>query len=127
MRVIIFPYLPGSDSSIFKGVSVFVDVIFIRFIECDCYCGGGFGYYLYEPVMIGDFIKIGDVGGEVIEKTALVTRIRAPKFEDITIPTQRFYPILLQQIFRLILNVKLTVYYSHTIVTIGFGTMEGHS
>lgn len=39
-----------------------------------------------RPFKIGDFIKIGDVSGEVIEKTALVTRIRTPKFEDITIP-----------------------------------------
>jgi small-conductance mechanosensitive channel len=39
-----------------------------------------------RPFKIGDFIKIGEVSGSVIEKTALVTRIRTPKMEDITIP-----------------------------------------
>jgi hypothetical protein len=28
MFVVIFPYLPGSDSSIFKGVSVFIGIVF---------------------------------------------------------------------------------------------------
>jgi small-conductance mechanosensitive channel len=39
-----------------------------------------------RPFKIGDFIKIGDVTGTVIEKSPLVTRVRTPKQEDITIP-----------------------------------------
>ena len=87
MVVIIFPYLPGSDSSIFKGVSVFVGILFsLGSSNAIANMVAGLVITYMRPFKIGDFIKIGDVSGEVIEKTALVTRIRTPKFEDITIP-----------------------------------------
>lgn len=87
MLVIIFPYLPGSDSSIFKGVSVFVGVLFsLGSSNAIANMVAGLVITYMRPFKIGDYIKIGDVSGEVIEKTALVTRIRTPKFEDITIP-----------------------------------------
>ncbi|MGO4772008.1 mechanosensitive ion channel family protein [Flavobacterium sp. W22_SRS_FK3] len=87
MLVIIFPYLPGSDSSIFKGVSVFVGVLFsLGSSNAIANMVAGLVITYMRPFKIGDFIKIGDVSGEVIEKTALVTRIRTTKFEDITIP-----------------------------------------
>ncbi|CAM3495938.1 mechanosensitive ion channel family protein [Flavobacterium chungbukense] len=87
MLVIIFPYLPGSDSSIFKGVSVFVGILFsLGSSNAIANMVAGLVITYMRPFKIGDYIKIGDVSGEVIEKTALVTRIRTPKFEDITIP-----------------------------------------
>lgn len=87
MLVIIFPYLPGSDSNIFKGVSVFVGVLFsLGSSNAIANMVAGLVITYMRPFKIGDFIKIGDVSGEVIEKTALVTRIRTTKFEDITIP-----------------------------------------
>lgn len=87
MLVLIFPYLPGSDSPIFKGVSVFVGILFsLGSSNAIANMVAGLVITYMRPFKIGDFIKIGDVSGEVIEKTALVTRIRTPKFEDITIP-----------------------------------------
>jgi len=87
MVVVIFPYLPGSDSSIFKGVSVFVGILFsLGSSNAIANMVAGLVITYMRPFKIGDFIKIGDESGEVIEKTALVTRIRTPKFEDITIP-----------------------------------------
>lgn len=87
MVVIIFPYLPGSNSPIFKGVSVFIGILFsLGSSNAIANMVAGLVITYMRPFKIGDFIKIGDVSGEVIEKTALVTRIRTPKFEDITIP-----------------------------------------
>ncbi|MFD2938909.1 mechanosensitive ion channel family protein [Flavobacterium notoginsengisoli] len=87
MLVVIFPYLPGSDSAIFKGVSVFVGVLFsLGSSNAIANMVAGLVITYMRPFKIGDYIKIGDVSGEVVEKTALVTRIRTPKFEDITIP-----------------------------------------
>ncbi|MGL2993439.1 mechanosensitive ion channel family protein [Flavobacterium sp. TSSA_36] len=87
MLVIIFPYLPGSDSPIFKGVTVFVGVLFsIGSSNAIANMVAGLVITYMRPFKTGDFIKIGDVSGEVIEKTALVVRIRTPKMEDITIP-----------------------------------------
>lgn len=87
MLVVIFPYLPGSDSPVFKGVSVFVGILFsLGSSNAIANMVAGLVITYMRPFKIGDFIKIGDVSGEVIEKTALVTRMRTPKFEDITIP-----------------------------------------
>nr|WP_315139759.1 mechanosensitive ion channel family protein [uncultured Flavobacterium sp.] len=87
MLVILFPYLPGSDSPIFKGVTVFVGILFsIGSSNAIANMVAGLVITYMRPFKIGDFIKIGEVSGSVIEKTALVTRIRTPKMEDITIP-----------------------------------------
>jgi small-conductance mechanosensitive channel len=87
MLVIIFPYLPGSNSPIFKGVTVFVGVLFsIGSSNAIANMVAGLVITYMRPFKIGDFIKIGEVNGEVIEKTALVVRVRTSKMEDITIP-----------------------------------------
>ncbi|MBS7231097.1 mechanosensitive ion channel [Flavobacterium psychroterrae] len=120
MVVIIFPYLPGSDSPIFKGVSVFVGILFsLGSSNAIANMVAGLVITYMRPFKIGDFIKIGDVSGEVIEKTALVTRIRTPKFEDITIPnatvlssTSTNYSSNTKQV-----NNGLLI---HTTVTIGY-------
>ena len=110
MVVIIFPYLPGSDSPIFKGVSVFVGVLFsLGSSNAIANMVAGLVITYMRPFKIGDFIKIGDVSGEVIEKTALVTRIRTPKFEDITIPNATVYPVP-QQIIRQIPKMQLMAF-----------------
>jgi len=120
MVVIIFPYLPGSDSPIFKGVSVFVGILFsLGSSNAIANMVAGLVITYMRPFKIGDFIKIGDVSGEVIEKTALVTRIRTPKFEDITIPnatvlssTSTNYSSNTKQV-----NNGLLI---HTVVSIGY-------
>ena len=85
--VLIFPYLPGSDSPIFKGVSVFIGVIFsLGSSSAITNMIAGLVITYMRPFKPGDRIKIADVSGDVIEKTILVTRIRTPKNEIITIP-----------------------------------------
>lgn len=87
MLVILFPYLPGSNSPVFKGVTVFVGVLFsIGSSNAIANMVAGLVITYMRPFKTGDFIKIGEVSGEVIEKTALVVRLRTPKMEDITIP-----------------------------------------
>ena len=87
MLVIIFPYLPGSNSPIFQGVSVFVGVLFsLGSSNAIANMIAGLVITYMRPFKIGDFIKIGDASGTVIEKTSLVVRVRTPKQEDITIP-----------------------------------------
>lgn len=87
MVVIIFPYLPGSNSPVFQGVSVFVGILFsLGSSNAIANMVAGLVITYMRPFKIGDFIKIGDVSGTVIEKSPLVTRVRTPKQEDITIP-----------------------------------------
>lgn len=87
MFVLIFPYLPGSDSNIFKGVSVFIGVLFsLGSSSAIANMVAGLVITYMRPFKLGDRIKIGDVTGDVIEKTLLVTRIKTVKNEIITIP-----------------------------------------
>ena len=85
--VLIFPHLPGSDSNIFRGVSVFIGVLFsLGSSSAIANMVAGLVITYMRPFKIGDKIKIGDVTGVVLEKTLLVTRIRTIKNEEITIP-----------------------------------------
>ena len=87
MIVLIFPYLPGSDSPAFQGVSVFIGVLFsLGSSSAISNMVAGLVITYMRPFKIGDRVKIGDVTGDVIEKSMLVTRIRTIKNEDITVP-----------------------------------------
>ena len=87
MVVVIFPYLPGSDSPIFKGVSVFLGFLF-TFGSAGSLSNMIAGLVLtyMRLFRIGDRVKIGDVSGDVIEKSLLVTRLKTPMNEIISIP-----------------------------------------
>lgn len=85
--VVMFPYLPGSDSSIFKGVSVFVGVIFsLGSTSAISNIVAGLVLTYMRPFKVGDHIKIADTLGDVLEKTPFVTRIKTKNNEIVTIP-----------------------------------------
>ncbi len=87
MFVLIFPLLPGSDSNIFKGVSVFIGILFsLGSSTAIANMVAGLVITYMRPFKIGDRIKIAEVTGDVIEKSLLVTRIKTVKNEIITIP-----------------------------------------
>ena len=87
MFVLIFPYLPGSDSDIFKGVSVFIGILFsLGSSTAIANMVAGLVITYMRPFRIGDRIRISDITGDVVEKTLLVTRVRTTKNEIITIP-----------------------------------------
>ncbi len=87
MFVLIFPLLPSSDSNIFKGVSVFIGILFsLGSSSAIANMVAGLVITYMRPFKIGDRIKINDISGDVIEKTLLVTRVRTIKNEIITIP-----------------------------------------
>lgn len=87
MFILIFPHLPGSNSPAFQGVSVFLGILFS--LGSTSIIGNvvsGIVITYMRPFKIGDRIKMGEFLGNVIEKTPLVTRIKTPKNEIITIP-----------------------------------------
>lgn len=87
MLVIIFPYLPGSGSPAFQGVSVFLGVLIsLGSSSSISNMIAGLIITYMRPFKIGDRVKIGDVTGNVTEKTLLVTKIRTIKNEEVTIP-----------------------------------------
>jgi len=87
MMIVIFPYLPGAKSPIFQGISVFVGILFTFG------SAGALGNIMAGLLLTytrafsnGDYVKIGDVTGEIIERNLLVTRIRTIKNEIISVP-----------------------------------------
>lgn len=116
--IIIFPHLPGSDSDAFKGVSVFLGIMF-SFGSSSAISNIVSGTVLtyMRPFKIGDRVKIADTIGDVVEKTLLVTRVRTIKNIDITIPNSMVlgshiinYSSASKEI-GLILNTKVTIGY----------------
>lgn len=87
MLIVIFPYLPGSDSNVFKGVSVFMGVLF-TFGSAGALGNVVAGLVLtyMRAFKIGDRVTIGEVTGDVIEKTLLVTRLRTIQNEIVSVP-----------------------------------------
>ena len=87
MIAMIYPYLPGSKSGVFQGISVFVGLIVS--LGSSTVIGNiiaGLVITYMRPFKLCDRIKLNDTTGNVIEKTPLVTRIRTPKNEVVTIP-----------------------------------------
>lgn len=87
MLVTIFPYLPGSHSEVFQGMSVFIGILIsLGSSSLISNLMAGIVITYMRPFRRGDRIRIADVTGDVVEKTLLVTRVRTPKNEDVTIP-----------------------------------------
>lgn len=87
MIAMVYPYLPGSKSGVFQGISVFVGLIVS--LGSSTVIGNiiaGLVITYMRPFKLGDRIQLNDTTGNVIEKTPLVTRIRTPKNEVVTIP-----------------------------------------
>lgn len=87
MLIFIFSHLPFSDNRAFQGVSVFLGVLFsLGSTSIISNIVSGLVITYMRPFKIGDRIKMGEHLGNVVEKTPLVTRIKTPKNELITIP-----------------------------------------
>ena len=118
MIAMIYPYLPGSSSGVFQGISVFVGLIVsLGSSSVIANIMAGFVITYMRPFKIGDRIKLNDTTGNVIEKTPFVTRIKTVKNEVVTIPNSFImsshtvnYSASAEN-FGLILHTKVTVGY----------------
>ena len=118
MIAMIYPYLPGSDKGVFQGISVFVGLIIS--LGSSTVIGNviaGWVITYMRPFRKGDRIKLNDTIGDIIEKTPLVTRIRTPKNEVVTVPnsfimsSQSINYSRSAQDFGLILHAEVTIGY----------------
>lgn len=86
--VVAYPYLPGSQTEAFKGVSVFLGLM-VTFGSSGLVnqIMSGFMVTYSRAVRIGDFVKIGDVEGTVTHLGVLSTKIKTLlRNEEVTIP-----------------------------------------
>ncbi|WP_276390936.1 mechanosensitive ion channel family protein [Eudoraea chungangensis] len=115
--ILIFPYLPGSGSSAFQGISIFIGAL-ISFGSTSAIANiiAGIVITYMRPFQLDDRIKIDNIVGDVIDKTILVTRIRTTKQEEVTIPNAK---ILTGTIVNYT-NEKHEPVILHTTITLGY-------
>ncbi|MCB1145512.1 MAG: mechanosensitive ion channel, partial [Leptospiraceae bacterium] len=116
--IVIFPYLPGSDSEAFKGVSIFLGVLFsLGSTSIVANAVAGLVLTYMDPFRLGDRVQIGESTGDVIEKTILVTRIKTIKNLIITIPNSVVMGAHIINFSSVESKDKLII---HTTVTLGY-------
>jgi small-conductance mechanosensitive channel len=87
MVIVAYPYIPGSGSEAFKGVSLFIGVLFS--LGSSSIIGNliaGYTMTYRRAFKIGDRIMVGSYMGDVEQVKLLVTYLRTPKNELVAIP-----------------------------------------
>jgi small-conductance mechanosensitive channel len=116
--VIAYPYIPGSESDAFKGVTIFFGVLFSlgsTGVVANAVSGVILTYT--RAFVIGDRVKIGETTGDVIERTLLATRLRTVKNVDVSVPNSI---LLSHQIVNYSAVAREKGLILHTTVTVGY-------
>ncbi|MCS6783329.1 MAG: mechanosensitive ion channel family protein, partial [Gloeomargarita sp. SKYG98] len=116
--MIIVPFLPGFQSPAFQGVSIFslgsTETVSNAVIGIILIYGRAF--------QVGDVVNIRDVKGRIEEKTLLITRIRTPRNELVTLPNS----IVLNSVITNLSATKQILpeqpLFLNTTVTLGYDT-----
>jgi small-conductance mechanosensitive channel len=118
--VVAYPYLPGSESAAFKGVSLFVGVLFsLGSSSAVSNLIAGYLLIYRKAFKVGDRVKIGDVIGDVTESRIQVTRLRSLKNEEVVLPNSM---ILMGQVINYSALARKDGLILHTVVGIGYET-----
>ena len=116
--VVVFPYLPGSDSPAFQGVTIFFGVLLsLGSTSAVANVVSGIVITFTRAFRIGDYVRISDTEGKIIERTAFVTRIRTPKNVEVSIPNAT---IMSGKVINYSTQAKKSGITLHTGVTIGY-------
>lgn len=118
--VMAYPYIPGSSSLAFKGISVFLGAL-ISIGSSSAVANVIAGYTLiYRRVFrIGDRVKIGDFVGDVVEMRLQVVHLKTVKNEEIVVPSSM---IVSSPVVNYSFLAKERGLILHTTVTIGYDT-----
>jgi len=88
--VVAYPYIPGSQTEAFKGVSLFIGIVFsLGSSSAISNIIAGYMLTYRRALKTGDRVRIGNATGEVIETRLQVTHLRSIKNEEIIIPNSQ--------------------------------------
>lgn len=117
---IAFPFIPGSSSSAFKGVSIFLGVLFsLGSQSAVSNIIAGFVLTYRRAFRVGDRVKVADFTGDVVEIRLQVTSLLTDKNEEVVIPNA---VILNSSVINYSTRAKDGGLILHTSVTIGYDT-----
>ncbi|MGB5660062.1 MAG: mechanosensitive ion channel domain-containing protein, partial [Thermoanaerobaculia bacterium] len=85
--VVAFPYLPGSSTDAFKGLSVFLGLmISLGSTGVVNQAMSGLMLMYSRALRVGDWVHVGAVEGEVLQMGMVSTKVRTREGEDVTVP-----------------------------------------
>ncbi|MDC8784825.1 mechanosensitive ion channel family protein [Roseateles koreensis] len=118
--VMAYPYLPGSGSEAFKGVSVLLGLM-ISLGSSSVVGQGASGMILMfsRTIRVGEYVRIADHEGTVTELGMFTTRIRTGLGEELTLPNSVVLGTVTKNYSR---TVKGPGFIVDTTVTIGYDT-----
>jgi small-conductance mechanosensitive channel len=85
--VVAYPYIPGSHSAAFQGISIFLGVMFS--VGSSSFIGNiiaGYSMTYRRAFRLGDRIQVGEIFGDVTEIRLQVTHLRTVKNEEAVVP-----------------------------------------
>lgn len=116
--VIIFPYLPGSSSPAFQGISIFVGVLVsLGSTTAVANVVAGVVLTFTRAFKVGDQVEVSDVRGRVVERSTFVTRIQTLKNVIVSIPNSM---VLTHNVINYSQNMGQSGLLVHTSITIGY-------
>ncbi|NJD88482.1 MAG: mechanosensitive ion channel family protein [Betaproteobacteria bacterium] len=118
--VMAYPYLPGSNSEAFKGMSVLVGLM-VTMGGSSLFGQAASGLILMysRTVRVGEYVRINDQEGTVTELGTFTTKIRTGLGEEVTVPNTVVLNTVTKNYSRV---VKGRGYVVDTTVTIGYDT-----
>jgi small-conductance mechanosensitive channel len=122
--IIAYPYIPGSSSAAFQGVSLFVGIMFsLGSSSVISNIIAGYAMIYRRAFKIGDRIKVGNSLGDVVETRLQVTHLRSVKNEELIIPNSH---ILTSDVINYSSLANERGLILHTEVGIGYETAWRH-
>jgi small-conductance mechanosensitive channel len=136
--VVAYPYIPGSDTEAFKGLSVLIGLMITLGSTglINQVISGLFVIYS-KSVRPEDYVRIGDIEGEVVDVGFLATKLKTPRQEEITIPHSVLVGTATTNYSRLagdngmVITVSVTIGYDvpwrqvHSLLLLGASRTEG--
>jgi small-conductance mechanosensitive channel len=117
---IAYPYLPGAGTDAFKGLTVLVGVmVSVGGASVVGQAFSGLVLMYNRAFRQGEYVRIGDTEGTVMELGVFITRIRSGLGDEITLPNSGVMATTIRNYSR---AVPGTGYVVDTAVTIGYAT-----
>ncbi len=120
VAVAIYPYLPGSGSSAFQAIGIFLGaVLSLGSGSSVANAIAGVVLTYMRPFAVGDFVTVADVTGTVTEQSTLAVRVLTIRNETVTLPAAI---VLSNAVVNYSAQARATGVAIHTGVTIGYDT-----
>jgi small-conductance mechanosensitive channel len=118
--VIAYPYLPGSGSAAFQGLSIFAGLMLsLGASSAMASLIAGYTVTYRRAYRVGDRITVGDLTGEVCDVRLMVTHLRTAKNEEVVVPNSLVLQSHVVNYSKLARSHGLIL---HTTVSIGYET-----